>query len=210
MTEAKRTRMFPLSSVLFPGGVLPLHIFEPRYLAMINEAIDDDRTFGVVLIERGSEVGGGEARFDVGTMAEIVQAGILDGERMAVMAVGAERITVERWLDDDPYPVAMTVPKAPWSGNAELAGLVEDAMRTWRKVAALASELGADVGAADLKLPGEPQAALWALCQVSPLEQIDRQHLLEADDPEERAILLNTHLEDQAMVLEARLGGDLG
>jgi Lon protease-like protein len=201
--------MFPLSGVLFPGGLLPLHIFEPRYLVMINEAIDDDRSFGVVLIERGSEVGGGEVRFDIGTRAEIVQAGILEGERMAVVAVGTERLSVETWLEDDPYPVAMTVTRAAVADHRDLSQPLQDATRAWRKVAALASELGADVGSAELALPEDPEAALWALCNVSPLEQIDRQHILEADDPWERAILLNTGLVDQAMILEARLAGGL-
>ena len=99
---ARRMRMFPLSSVLFPLGALPLHIFEPRYLAMVGEAIDDDGTFGVVLIERGSEVGGGDVRFGTGTSAQIVNAGFIDDERMAVMAVGEGRIRIEEWLGDDP------------------------------------------------------------------------------------------------------------
>lgn len=201
--------MFPLSNVLFPGGILPLHIFEPRYLAMINEAIDDDRTFGVVLIERGSEVGGGEARFSVGTRAEIVQAGILEGDRMAVIAVGTERFSVESWLEDDPYPVAMTVDKSTNPTSLDLSSPVEEAVRSWRKVVALASELGADVGSAELSLPDDPDEALWTICSVSPLEQIDRQRLLETDDAWERARLLNTGLEDQAVVLEARLADGL-
>jgi len=201
--------MFPLSNVLFPGGILPLHIFEPRYLTMINEAIDDDRTFGVVLIERGSEVGGGEARFSVGTRAEIVRAGILDGDRMAVIAVGTERLLVESWLEDDPYPVAMTVDKPTSPSSLDLSSLIEEAVRSWHKVVALASELGADVGSAELSLPDDLDEALWTICSVSPLEQIDRQRLVETDDAWERARLLNIGLEDQAMVLQARLAGGL-
>jgi Lon protease-like protein len=176
---------------------------------MINEAIEGDRSFGVVLIERGPEVGGGEVRFDVGTRAQIVQAGILEGERMAVVAVGTERLSVVSWLEDDPYPVATTVDKAPATDHGDLSRPVAEAVRAWRKVAALASELGADVGAAELTLPVDPQEALWALCSVSPLELIDRQQLLELDDPLHRAELLITGLEDQATILEARLAGGL-
>ena len=66
--------MFPLSLVLFPGQILPLHIFEDRYRTMVEEIIDKDREFGVVLIERGSEIGGGDTRKNVGTLAEIIES----------------------------------------------------------------------------------------------------------------------------------------
>ena len=58
--------MFPLGTVLFPHAPLPLHIFEPRYRALVQECIDGDGEFGVVLIERGFEVGGGDTRFGTG------------------------------------------------------------------------------------------------------------------------------------------------
>ena len=210
MGPATRTRMFPLSSVLFPRGVMPLHIFEPRYLTMINEAISDDQLFGVVLIERGPEVGGGDTRFEVGTRARIVRAGVLDdGERMAIIAVGTERFRVQSWLGDDPYPTAMVADYPQPAAEADLARSVEEAMGSWRRVAALASELGADVGLADLSLPTDPVDALWTLCAVSPLEQIDRQRLLELDEHAVRAEQLRRGLDDQAEVLAARLAGGL-
>jgi Lon protease-like protein len=98
--------MFPLGTVLFPHAVLPLHVFEPRYRVMMRHCIDGDGEFGVVLIERGSEVGGGDIRFDVGTIARIVQAAELEDGRFAVAAVGLARFQVVQWLPDDPYPNA--------------------------------------------------------------------------------------------------------
>ena len=88
--------MFPLGSVLVPGMILPLHVFEPRYRALVRDCTAGDGEFGVVLIERGSEVGGGDARTDVGTMARIVQADELPDGRFAVGAVGMRRIRVDR------------------------------------------------------------------------------------------------------------------
>jgi len=202
-------RMFPLSAVLFPRGALPLHIFEPRYLAMVGDAIDGDGTFGVVLIERGSEVGGGDVRFDVGTVARIVNAGFIDDERMAVMAVGSQRIRIDEWVTEDPYPQAI-VSDHPQSEAAEdLAGPVDAAWRSWRRLAALASELGANVGAVDMELPDDAVDALWTLCALAPLEQIDRQRLLELSDPVERANRLCSGLDERALMLEARLAGDI-
>jgi len=206
---ARQLRMFPLSSVLFPRGALPLHVFEPRYLALVGEALDDDGTFGVVLIERGSEVGGGDVRFDIGTVAQIVNAGFINDERMAVMAVGERRIRVEKWLDDDPYPRALVSDLADAGPSADLAAPLEAARRSWRRLVGLASELGVDVGTAELELPDDTSDAIWTLCALAPLEQIDRQRLLELDDPAHRIEKLREELDDRSVVLEARLAGDI-
>lgn len=201
--------MFPLSAVLFPRGALPLHVFEPRYRTMVEEAIQDDGTFGVVLIERGSEVGGGDVRFTVGTAAQIVNAGLIDDERMAVMAVGSHRIRVDEWLDDDPYPQAVVADYPQGEPMKDMGEMVDAASRSWRRLAALASELGANVGSVDLELPESAADALWTLCALAPLEQIDRQRLLELDDPVERAHELRIGLDERAAMLEARLAGDI-
>ena len=69
----------------------------------------DDGEFGVVLIERGSEVGGGDTRFDIGTVARVVRAQELPDGGYALATVGIRRIRVMRWLPDDPYPLAEVV-----------------------------------------------------------------------------------------------------
>jgi Lon protease-like protein len=94
--------MFPLGVVLFPGMALPLHIFEARYREMIQDCLRHGQEFGVVLIERGSEVGGGDQRSDVGTVAHITEAAQLPDGRWALLAVGTRRIRVQTWLPDDP------------------------------------------------------------------------------------------------------------
>ena len=98
--------MFPLGSVLVPSMVLPLHVFEPRYLALVKDCLAGDREFGVTLIERGSEVGGGDIRAMAGTMAEIVRSEEYDDGRWGLVAVGVRRIRVLGWRPDAPYPVA--------------------------------------------------------------------------------------------------------
>src|SRR5205085_6222751 len=94
--------MFPLSTVLFPYAPLPLHVFEPRYRALVRDCIAGDGEFGVVLIERGFEVGGGDSRFDVGTVAQLVEAAELDDGRWLLTTVGTRRIRVATWIPDDP------------------------------------------------------------------------------------------------------------
>ena len=101
--------MFPLGTVLFPHALLPLHVFEPRYRLMTERVLVDGGEFGVVLIERGSEVGGGDVRFDLGTVARIVRAQQLPDGGYALVTVGIRRIRVTCWLPDDPFPQAEVV-----------------------------------------------------------------------------------------------------
>jgi Lon protease-like protein len=72
--NARVMPMFPLESVRLPGEDLPLRIFEPRYAALVRDCLAGEREFGVVLIEAGREVGGGDRRLDVGTLAHVVEA----------------------------------------------------------------------------------------------------------------------------------------
>ena len=110
MPEApRRLPMFPLQSVLFPRAALPLQVFEPRFLRLIDDVLDGDRRFGVVLITRGSEVGGGEDRAIVGTIARVVRVGALDDGRLTLVALGEQRLKVVDWLPDEPYPQATVV-----------------------------------------------------------------------------------------------------
>ena len=66
--------MFPLGSVVLPGVAIPLHVFEPRYRALVMTCLTEDRLFGSVLIERGSEVGGGDVRANTGTLVRLLEA----------------------------------------------------------------------------------------------------------------------------------------
>lgn len=90
--------LFPLNAVLAPGVAMPLHIFEPRYRAMIGRCIDERRPFGVVLIRRGSEVGRPAATLaeagalaEVGTIAEIREVRRMSDGRMDIVTMGTER-----------------------------------------------------------------------------------------------------------------------
>lgn len=86
--------IFPLGSVLFPGGTLPLHIFEERYKQMINECIDLSQPFGVVLIKSGYEVGAPAAPHDVGTTARITRVERLPLGQMNIVTVGSRRFRI--------------------------------------------------------------------------------------------------------------------
>jgi uncharacterized protein len=172
--------MFPLSTVLFPGAGLPVHVFETRYRALMSDCLDQGGEFGVVLIARGSEVGGGDERVDVGTVARIDQVAELDDGRMLVVARGVRRVRVERWLADQPYPRAVVAdhPVAPTRGHGPALATAEASVRRLRS---LLSELG-DVPALPhhLEVGGSDEEIAWQLCELAPLNLIDRQQLLAA------------------------------
>jgi Lon protease-like protein len=208
VTTAYRLPMFPLGSVLFPGAVLPLQVFEPRYLQMLAELVADGGRFGVVLIERGFEVGGGDHRFGTATVARIVRFGKIDDARIAVVAIGEERVLVEEWLPDNPYPAAMVRPiDDAASGGDDVAAALGRARTAFRRTYALASELGYDTGDLESDIPEDSTAAAWYLCDAAPIEQLDRQRLLEAPDEVARLGMLVEFLDDRSMMLQARLAG---
>lgn len=99
--------MFPLSTVLFPHARLPLQVFEARYRSLVADCLAGDGCFGVVLIARGSEVGGGDERMAVGTIAAIEHAEPVADGRWFLVAAGRRRVRVRRWLGEEPYPRAV-------------------------------------------------------------------------------------------------------
>ena len=170
--------MFPLGSVLFPHMPLPLRVFEERYLVMLAQILQDDPSeFGVVLIERGQEVGGGEHRFAVGTVAQITELEGGDGF-VAVLAQGARRVEIEEWLDDDPFPRAVVRELEPLTWSSDLAPLFERAERAVRRALAMASEFSDQQWAADVAISDDPFEAAWQLAAISPLSELDQITLL--------------------------------
>ncbi len=171
--------MFPLGSVLFPAVPIPLRVFEPRYLTLVGRLLDEDEPefeFGVVLIERGSEAGGGDQRAAVGTMARLVGA-TAGADDLLIVGVGTRRFTVERWLDDDPYPRAelSMLPELEWSEALE--PLRAEAEAVVRRVIARVAEPESD---ADIELSDDPVAAAWQLAAIAPLGEYDRYTLLKS------------------------------
>ncbi len=168
--------MFPLGSVLFPYTPLPLRVFEPRYLTMIGQLLDeDDPHFGVVLIERGHEVGGGDRRSAVGTMARLVSVAA-DARVLHTLAVGTERFTVEQWLNDSPYPRAEVAPLPELTWHDALTPLRAEAEAIVRRVLALTDS----PWDADIELSDDPLAAAWQLAAIAPLGEYDQYTLLQS------------------------------
>ncbi|WP_341957267.1 LON peptidase substrate-binding domain-containing protein [Microbacterium sp. LWH13-1.2] len=166
--------MFPLGSVLFPHTPLLLRVFEPRYLTMIGQLLDqDDPQFGVVLIERGHEVGGGDRRSSIGATARLATVSA-DADVLHIVAIGTDRFTVERWMDDEPYPRAevSTLPELTW--NDALTPLRTEAEAIVRRVLARVE----GPWDPETELSDDPLAASWQLAAIAPLGEYDRHVLL--------------------------------
>jgi len=203
--------MFPLGNVLFPYALLPLHVFEARYRALTEACLAGDGEFGVVLIERGSEVGGGDTRFTVGTVAKILEAGRLPDGRYVVAAMGTRRLRVKRWLPEEPYPradVELLDDQAPDGAPAsETEGRRTEVERLLRRVLALRTELGGEGLSADVQLDDEVARASFEAAAVAPLGPLDAQRVLELESPAARFEALEGLLSEEARFLELRLAG---
>ena len=103
MAQQQEVPLFPLNVVLFPGMELPLHIFEERYKLMIRQCLEGDRTFGVVLINSGSEVGEPAVPFSVGTLAHIEGVEPLPDGRMNLRTKGQRRFRIHQIVQQHPY-----------------------------------------------------------------------------------------------------------
>jgi uncharacterized protein len=215
--DAVTLPMFPLGSVLFPSLALPLHVFEPRYRQLVADCLaaasgdDSEAEFGVVLIERGLEVGGGDVRSDVGTVARMVEVAEFDDGRYAVTSVGVRRVRILRWLDDDPYPraevegfedTAIGIPL-----DDDYAAVRHQLSRAW----ALRAELGeASVDVSSVGLSDDPILGSYQAAAVAPVGPFDHHRLLAVPGADGRLALLAGLLRDEIELLELRMAAEAG
>ena len=177
--------MFPLGSVLFPSMPLTLRIFEERYLKLLGDLMGSDQPeFGVVLVSRGSEVGGGDNRMSVGTIASVTEIGTTD-EFLGLESFGSRRFTVTDWLPDDPYPIAdiELIPDLIWDDSLMPARVHLESQV--RKLLALASEFGDLLFGADITLSDDPMSAVWQMAGILPIGELDRFDLLRSQSAED-------------------------
>lgn len=194
--------VFPLGAVLMPHMPLPLRIFEDRYLIMLSRVLQREPSeFGVVLIERGQESGGGETRFSRGTVAGIVDLQGEDGA-IGVMTRGGRRFEVVEWLPDDPHPRAMVEFVGELEWDASLLPLLERTERTVRRTLALASEHADQIWPADIELSSTPDELAWQVAAIAPLSELDHVALLRSPT---FATLLDGVMEE-CLAVEATFG----
>jgi uncharacterized protein len=180
--DERNLPLFPLNTVLFPGMVLPLHIFEERYRLMIRACLDTDRTFGVCLIRTGQEVGGPAEPFEIGTIARIAEAERLPDGRMNLLTVGITRFRLLRVVEQTPFLVGRVepLPAVVEAVEGGLAASVADRFRAY------VGELGGEGAGERLRLPDDPEALSFQVAATLGVAPRQRQRLLEARSTTER------------------------
>ena len=188
--------IFPLNTVLFPGGVQALKIFEQRYLDMAAACMKDATPFGICLIDKGNEVGEAATPHALGTLAHIAdwemeQLGIL-----LVSARGGRRFRIiESRIEDDKL-LRAKVELLPETGAVAMPA-------ERRRLLPLLRRIVADLGPERIPEPHDYDNALWVgyrITEVLPIQNLAKQKLLELDDPLTRLEILEKFL-DQRQVL---------
>ena len=204
--------MFPLEVALLPDQDLPLRIFEPRYVALVQHCVDSGDAFGVVLISRGREVGGDDARCDVGVLSRITECVDQGASRYALSCRTGERIRVCQWLPDDPYPRATVQlwPDEPGDAvtSAQLRDVEDKVIALFERIA---EARGVVLPARDVLLGyGETDAddagqRLFTLASRIPLGAADRYSVLSAPSAADRLAVFSEAVDAVAEMVEFQL-----
>jgi Lon protease-like protein len=173
--------IFPLRVVLFPGMLLPLHIFEDRYKAMMRECIERRAPFGVALSKRHESCGDMPLPHEVGTSARILQVVYLDDGEMHMAVAGHERFRIVEIAQWEPYLKAIVRPsEETMTGAAHLEDLTVTAGGLFRDYLTLLLKLaGKDVPTFDL--PDDPHVLSYSVAANMDISLPEKQELLETD-----------------------------
>jgi len=191
MSEPVEIALFPLGAVLFPGGTLPLRIFETRYIDLVRRCLRDGSGFGVVLIREGVEAGGPALTFDVGTYARIVDFSQQPDGLLGIRVSGERRFRVrERRRARD----GLNVADVEWLPEEARQPLPEEFTELAPALDALLRQLGEPYAS----LERHVEDAAWVagrLAEILPIPAAHKQHCLELDDPVARLRFLRPMFE---------------
>lgn len=203
--------MFPLEVAMLPGEELPLRIFEPRYSALVQTCLAaDDPAFGVVLIAAGREVGGGDTRSDIGSLAHITECADHGDGHYRLRCVMGERIRVLEWHPDDPYPqAAIEVWHDEVGDTVDVDAIREVEDRMIALFERIAAARGAEVNGRDIvagaDASGDTAMWLYALASRLPMGQADRYSILAAPTVAARLVALGDAVDTVTAMVEFQL-----
>ena len=185
--------LFPLSSVLFPGGNLALRIFEPRYLDLVRRCGRTGEGFGICLLKEGGEVGVARATATIGTEATIIDFAMTDEGLLAITVHGGRRFEI---LRTRVQPDGLVVGTVRWLHEAPPSLLRSEHHLLSLLLARVMDKAGIDhegAGKGDL---ADAAWVGWRLAEWLPLTAADRQRRLELDDADARLQSLVERLPD--------------
>ena len=183
--------VFPLSTVLFPGARIQLKIFEQRYLNLVKECLKKDAEFVVVLISKGQETGVVPEVFSVGTCARIVDWDQLEGGILGVTVEGGDRVEIGA--------ISGAMGELLWADIQVLEDIDQPLLPVDSELAGLLKKLEQHplVKAQDMRIDYDNQTSVvWRLAHLLPIEAMQKQHLLELDDGQQRYNAIRSLLAD--------------
>jgi Lon protease-like protein len=196
---SQQIALFPLNTVLFPGGLLPLRVFEPRYLDMVGRCLRADSVFGVVLLDAGSDTSRDVSTALVGTSARIVDFQQLEDGLLGLLCRGERRFRISAHTRNDD---GLNCAEVEWLDDTRLVPVPAQ----FQALVSVLREAIVRLDASARFLEPNYEDASWVghrLAELLPLDQNALQRLLELDDPETRLGLL-------APLLDASLSGGSG
>ncbi len=199
--------LFPLNTVLFPDGVLPLRVFETRYIDMVRECMKDERPFGVVRILTGAEIGQAAVPDDVGCIAHIAEWDMPEMGVLMLRTVGGQRFRIQEkrvhkdqrieamvtMIDDDPA----TPVSAPHADCAKaLKSIIDEVNQKGT------AEQGVDF-ISPFSDPPRLDDASWVAnrwCEILPVPLLAKQKLMELEDAQGRLAIVHQYLQQHKIV----------
>jgi ATP-dependent Lon protease len=199
------TALFPLPNlVLFPGVVVPLHIFEDRYKLMVNDCIDRDEAFGLVLLRTGAEEETEDTIHRVGVTARVTEVDRLDNGRMNIVCEGEARFRILRFTQQTPF----------WKGSVQFfeEAPIHQALETfydrvsdlYRQAGEMSSKLSG-LPQTELVLPESPTDLSYMVAYVLDIDAEEKQKMLEMTSTAERLQVLIVHLNETIRKLEQQI-----
>jgi Lon protease-like protein len=183
--------LFPLHTVLFPGGTLPLRIFEPRYLDMVSNCMKTGSGFGICLIREGSEVGRAAATYETGTLCEIDYFNQQPDGLLGITARGTQRFQI---LHTEVRPDQLTIAEVKMLANEASQALPAEFAACAEVLRKLLEQLGYPF----IKMEKHYEDASWVgarLAELLPIRLEQKQYFLQLDDPLQRLERLSALLE---------------
>jgi len=212
-TALEQLPLFPLQTVLFPYAHIQLHVFEDRYLEMVRECVEFERPFGIVLIRAGQEIGGPADPYMVGTTVRVTNVIELESGAMDIRVKGEHRFRIRRLDESKSYLTGLVEPveevETPDSPRTDaLVMRCREDFQAW--IRQMITKQGFNV---QIKFPDDVTALSFAIANLLPIENLEKQRLLELTDTLERisgliALLETQMIEAEAVPGIARIGPD--
>jgi len=191
MSDTSEIPLFPLNTVLFPRGPLPLRIFEPRYVDMVKRCMRENSCFGVVLVQSGNETDEIGSFCAIGTTARIVDFNLLPDGLLGITCRGERRFTVLRsWQQED----GLNFGEVSWIDPVTAPSPAPTVPEEYRHLADLLRRVLPELGDVYQGIEPRYEDAEWVgarLVEILPISLGDKQRCLELQDPLRRLALLS-------------------